>query len=351
MGRRLGELAGLVEGRVVGDPDREIHGIRPLPEAEAGDLSFLTSPRYRGEARATRAGALLVAPGAQGEEWPEARGRDLLVADDTSFALARLIETFHPPRRPPAGVHETAVVAGSAWIDATAHVGPYAVVGEHSRIEAEAVVAAHVVIGDGCRIGRGARLFPHAVLYDDTEVGERVRVHAGTVLGADGFGYATRGAVHHKVPQVGRVVLEDDVEIGALSAVDRATLGETRIGAGSKVDNLVQVGHNVRTGRSCILCGQAGIAGSSRLGDGVVLAGQAGLGGHLTVGDRVQVAAKSALLRDAQPGERVAGIPAVDLKSWRRQTVLLSRLGDLGRRLAKIEARLAAQARDEEAEE
>ena len=173
MVRRLGELAGLISGRVVGDPDRAIHGIRPLPEAEAGDLSFLTSPQYRGEARATRAGALLVAPGAQGEEWPEARGRDLLVADDPGFALARLIETFHPPRRPPAGVHETAVVAGSASIDATAHVGPYAVVGEHSRIEAEAVVRLAQMGGDGLPDAVGGDRQVAEAVVDSLARGER----------------------------------------------------------------------------------------------------------------------------------------------------------------------------------
>jgi UDP-3-O-[3-hydroxymyristoyl] glucosamine N-acyltransferase len=186
------------------------------------------------------------------------------------------------------------------------------------------------------------------VLYDDTEIGPGSVVHAGAVLGADGFGYATQGGAHHKVPQVGRVVVEADVEIGANSTIDRATLGETRIGEGTKIDNLVQVGHNVRVGRHCILCGQAGIAGSTSLGDGVVLAGQAGVAGHIEVGDRVQVAAKSAALASVEPGMVVAGIPAVELRRWRRQVALLSRLEEMSRRLRALEKRFGVSREEEE---
>jgi UDP-3-O-[3-hydroxymyristoyl] glucosamine N-acyltransferase len=204
-------------------------------------------------------------------------------------------------------------------------------------------VHAHVVIGRGCVVGEGAVLHPQVVLYPETEIGPGSIVHAGAVLGADGFGYATSGGAHHKVPQVGRVVVEKDVEIGANSAIDRATLGETRIGEGTKIDNLVQVGHNVQVGRHCILCGQAGIAGSTRLGDWVVLAGQAGVSGHIQLGDGAQVAAKSAALTSVEPRTQVAGIPAVELKRWRRQTVLLSRLEEMSRRVRALERKLAAR--------
>jgi UDP-3-O-[3-hydroxymyristoyl] glucosamine N-acyltransferase len=197
-------------------------------------------------------------------------------------------------------------------------------------------------------VGEGAVLHPHAVLYDDTEVGSGCVIHAGAVLGADGFGYATQGGTPHKVLQIGRVVVEGDVEIGANTTIDRATLGETRIGAGTKIDNLVQVGHNVRVGRHCILCGQAGIAGSTQLGDGVVLAGQSGVSGHIQLGDRVQVAAKSAALASVEPGTVVAGIPAVELRTWRRQVALLSRLQEMSRRLRAIEKRLGVAAADKE---
>jgi UDP-3-O-[3-hydroxymyristoyl] glucosamine N-acyltransferase len=338
VGYRLAELAELVGGRVEGDPDRVVEAIRTLEAAGPHDLSFLKDPRYRGQAAASGAGALLVGP-ALVDAVP---GRDLLVAADPDYALARLVAVLHPPVRREPGVHPTAVLEPGCAVDPTAHVGPYVVIGEGSRIGAGAAVHAFVSVGRGCAVGEGVVLHPHAVLYDGTEVGPGSVVHAGVVLGADGFGYATHGGAHHKVPQVGRVVVEGDVEIGANSAIDRATLGETRIGAGTKIDNLVQVGHNVRVGRHCILCGQTGIAGSTRLGDGVVLAGQVGISGHIELGDRVQVAAKSAVYSSVAAGTVVGGIPAVEVRKWRRQTVLQSRLEEMSRRLRALEKRLGA---------
>jgi UDP-3-O-[3-hydroxymyristoyl] glucosamine N-acyltransferase len=326
----LGELAARVGGRVRGNPDRPLRGIRPLATAEAEDLSFLTAVRYREEARRSRAGALLVG---REEELPH----DLLIAPDPAWALGELLRQFHPARQALAGVHPTAVVAPSARVDPSAHVGPHAVVGDGTRVAARAALHAGVVVGAGCAIGEDTVLYPRVVLYDGTQLGARVTVHAGAVLGADGFGYALHGGAMVKVPQVGRVVVEDDVEIGANTTVDRATLDETRIGAGSKLDNLVQVGHNVRLGRGCVLCGQSGIAGSAQLGDGVVLAGQAGISGHLEVGSGVQVAAKSALLQSATAGAKMAGIPAVPLAEWRRQVSRLARIGELFRRVRRLE--------------
>jgi UDP-3-O-[3-hydroxymyristoyl] glucosamine N-acyltransferase len=334
---RLAELAGLVGGRVEGDPERAVEAVRSLETAGPRDLSFLKDPRYRGQAVASAAGALLVGPSLADAA---ALGRDLLVADDPSYALARLLAVLHPEERRPPGVHPTAILEPGCAVDPEAHVGPYAVIGAGSRIGAGAAVLAFVAVGRGCTVEEGAVLHPHAVLYDGTEVGARSIVHAGVVLGADGFGYATHGGAHHKVPQVGRVVLESDVEVGANATIDRAALGETRIGAGTKIDNLVQVGHNVRVGRHCILCGQAGIAGSARLGDGVVLAGQSGVSGHIELGDGVQVAAKSAALSSLAPKAVVAGIPAVEMRKWRRQTVLLSRLEEMSRRVRALEKQL-----------
>jgi UDP-3-O-[3-hydroxymyristoyl] glucosamine N-acyltransferase len=330
-GFTLGELAALVEGRVRGNPQRRVQAIRSLAAAGPDDLSFLTSAAYREEARESRAGALLV-----GRE-EAALPQDLLVCADPGWGLAELLRRFHVPAAPASGVHPTAVVGAGCAVDPTASLGPFVVVGEGSRIDAGAVLHAGVVVGRDCRIGVGTVLHPRVVLYDGTELGARVTVHAGTVLGADGFGYAPHGGALVKVPQVGRVVVEDDVEIGANSAVDRATLEETRIGAGSKLDNLVQVGHNVRLGKGCVICGQAGIAGSARLGSGVVLAGQAGVSGHLDIGDGAQVAAKSAVLQSVPAGAKVAGIPAVALAEWRRQASRLTRLGELFRRVRRLE--------------
>ncbi|HXU47256.1 MAG TPA: UDP-3-O-(3-hydroxymyristoyl)glucosamine N-acyltransferase [Thermoanaerobaculia bacterium] len=341
MAIRLRDLAARVDGHVSGEGEIEISGVRALPEAGPEHLSLLSHPRYRAQAEASRAGALLTTAAFA----PAFPGRSLLIVPDVPFALAGILAAFHPePERAP-GIHATAIVEPGAQVDASAWIGPYAVIGEGSRVGARAAVHPFVAIGRSCAVGEGAVLHPHAVLYDGTEVGAGAIVHAGAVLGSDGFGYATHGGVHHKVPQVGRVVVEAEVEIGANSAIDRATLGETRIGRGTKIDNLVQVGHNVKVGERSILCGQAGIAGSTELGRSVVLAGQAGVSGHLEVADGVQLAAKSALLRSAaEKGAQLGGIPAVELAAWRRQAAAVARLPEATRRQAKrwerIEERL-----------
>lgn len=340
----LGELAAEVGGRVIGDEARPIEGIRTLEAAGPADLSFLTGARYLESARVSRAGAILV-----GRE-TDGLAADQLVVARPSLALARLLERFHP--RPPVtpGIHPTAVIAAGAEVAADAEIGPYAVIGRGARIGSGVVVGAHAVVGDGCVVGEGSVLHPHVVLYRRTRLGARVEVHAGVVLGADGFGYATDRGVHHKIPQVGDVEVGDDVEIGALSAIDRALLGTTRVGAGTKVDNLVQVGHNVEIGPASILCGQAGVAGSARLGAGVVLAGQVGVAGHLTVGDGVQVASKSAVYDSIGAGVAVAGVPAGPIGRWRRQQALLRRLEGLFRRVRLLEKRAGLDRSEAETE-
>jgi UDP-3-O-[3-hydroxymyristoyl] glucosamine N-acyltransferase len=343
-GFRLAELAARVGGTVRGDSERAIDGIAGLEEAGPGELAFLTDPRFRGQAAASRAGALGVSPREAGR--PELAGRDLLVAADPPLARAELLALLHPPAAPAPGVHPTAVVGSGCDVDPTAHLGPFVVVGEGSTIGGEAVLSAHVGVGRGCRVGPGCLVHPHAVLYDGTELGAGSIVHAGAVLGADGFGYVTRQGRHHKVPQVGRVVVDEEVEIGANAAVDRATLGATRIGAGSKIDNLVQVGHNVQVGRSVLLCGQAGIAGSTRLGDGVVVGGQGGVADHVDLGAGVQVAGGSAVYQSTAAGA-VGGVPAMELGLYRRVGLLLKRLPELFRRVRALERRLGEEERGE----
>jgi UDP-3-O-[3-hydroxymyristoyl] glucosamine N-acyltransferase len=353
---RLGDLADKVGGEVRGDPEHPIEGIRPLSDAGPEHLSLLTDPRYRDAARESRAGALLIPRGPRGEKLARGlRGASetrsepsLLLVDDPVGALTCILPCFHPERRPAPGIDPTAVVDPEAEVDPSVHVGPYVVVGAGSRLAAEVVVEAHVAIGRDCRVGEGSWLHPHAVLYDRTEIGRRCIVHSGAVLGADGFRYAFLEGMHRKVPQVGHVTLGDDVEVGALSALDRGSLGATRIGDGAKIDNLVQVAHNVEVGRGALLCGQAGIAGSTRLGDGVVLAGQAGVADHVRVGDGVRVAAKSAVLGDVEPGLQVGGIPAVPLPEWRRRVARMSRLEDFQRRIEALERRVATLHAEEE---
>jgi UDP-3-O-[3-hydroxymyristoyl] glucosamine N-acyltransferase len=336
----LAELAEKIGGQVHGDPDRQVAGIRGLESAGSSDLSFLANPLYRKAAISSRAGALLVSDLSMDLE------HDLLVVPDPYHALAELLDIFYPEAPHAVGVHSTASVGEGAVIDASASIGPYSVIGERSRLAADVEIHPHVVVGRDCEIGSGTVLFPGVVLYDNVRIGERCRLHSGVVLGSDGFGYAQHEGTHVKLNHVGCVVVEDDVELGANTTVARALLDETRIGAGSKVDNLVQIGHNVALGRGCLLVSQSGISGSTQLGNGVVVAGQSGLSGHLKLGDGVQVAAKSAVFKSVEAGKKVAGIPATDAGRWLRQQAMVARLVELGRRIANLE-RSAESAKQE----
>lgn len=344
MSRSLGALAQLLGARLQGDGERLVREIRALERAGPEDLSFVAGRPQRAAAEGSRAGAFLVGP--ENADLP----RDLLVVADPYTALADLLPLFDPTPQAPPGVHATAIVAADVTIHPEASVGPYSVIGPGSRVEAGARIHAHVVVGRDCRIGERAELHPGVVLYDRSEVGEGCVLHAGVVLGSDGYGYASGPAGHRKLAHLGRAVLEAEVEIGANATIDRGMLEETRIGAGTKVDNLVMVAHNVRVGQRCLLVAQSGIAGSTTLGDGVVLAAQSGIIGHVEVGDGVVVATKSALLRGAEPGERLAGIPAGDLGAWKRQQALVRRLGELAERVRELERRLEAMAERERGE-
>lgn len=335
MSHRLGELAKLVRGTVVGDPDLEIDGVNTLAEAGSNELSFLTSPHYTAAARDSRAGALLVSPGVEGLE------QSRLEVDNPYLALAKILSELYPPHRPDPGIHPTAEVDRSAEVAEDVAIGAFCSIGAGTSVAADVIIHPHVVIGSDCRIGTGCVVYPLVSIYDRTILGRDVIVHSGVVLGADGYGYAQSDHGHVKIEHVGRVVIEDDVEIGANSAVDRAMLRETRVGAGTKIDDLVMVAHNVDVGQHCLLIAQVGVAGSARLGDGVVLAGQVGVAGHVDVGDGVRVASKSAVFKSAEPGSEVAGIPAIDSMEWKRQQVRLRRLGELEKRVGALERELA----------
>ena len=341
MTHRLADLAAMVGADLEGDPDRPIDGIATLLAAGPGDLSFLTNPRYRDQALASKAGALLVSRDLSPETLADLRS-DLVLCDDAYRALADLMTALFPVPEVEPGVHETACVDASAQVDQTARVDAFAVVGGDSTLGPGVVIGAHTVVGRGCSLGAGTVLHPHVVVYDGTRIGERVVVHSGVVLGADGFGFAegAEAAAQVKLPQVGVVVIGDDVEIGANSAVDRATFDTTTIGRGTKIDNLVQIGHNAQIGQGCILCGQVGVSGSSRIGDRVLLAGQAGVAGHFRIGDGVQVAAKSAVFQEVEDGRQVAGIPAVPIAAWRRRNALQSRLPAMRSALRALERRV-----------
>jgi UDP-3-O-[3-hydroxymyristoyl] glucosamine N-acyltransferase len=321
---------------VRGRGERILQGIARLNEATEEHLSFLTHPRYRASATRSRAGAILVGPGTS------LAGRDLLEAPEPYAALARLLELFHPTRRPRPGVSPDARVGADTKLGRDVHVGDFAVVGDGCELGDRVVIGAGCVIGATCRIGEESELRPRVVLYPGTWVGARCLLHAGVVLGGDGFGFATTAEGHRKVPQVGRVVVEDDVEIGANSAVDRAMLGATRVGRGSKIDDLVMIAHGVQLGPRALLAAQAGIAGSSRVGQGARMAGQAGVSGHLVLGEGVTVAAKSAVLSDLPDGSFVAGIPAIDHRRWKRAQSLFRRSPERNSKLRELEQRVAA---------
>lgn len=327
----LGALAERVGGTLEGDPDRPISGVAPLDRAGPGEITFLSNARYIEQARRSRPGAIIASPGS------ELPGMNVIRVQDPYLAMARLLGYFHPPERVEPGVRPGAMVARGAQVDPSAAVLEGARVGEGASVGARSVLHSGVVVGEGCQVGADCLIHPNVTLYPGSVVGDRVVLHAGVVLGSDGFGFAQDGATHVKIPQVGNVVVEDDVEIGANSTVDRATFGSTVIGRGSKIDNLVQVAHNVVLGPGCILVAQSGIAGSTRLGKGVIIAGQSGAVGHITIGDGARIGAKSAVTHDVPAGAFVIGHPAVDARLWKRAAAAFGRLPEIIRRLSRLE--------------
>ncbi len=334
--KRLGDLAEIVGGRVIGDPERTVTRVRARERAEPCDLSFLTHARYRDQARRSLAGALLV--GADGPGLGLAA--DLIVCANPERALAQVLDHLHPRPAPPPGIHPTAVVGTACVIAPSASVGPYTVIGDDCRIGAASVVESFVHLGRGCRIGERVLLHPHVVLYDQVELGDGTEIHSGAVIGADGFGYAGGESGAVKVPQVGRVVIEEDVEVGANSAIDRATLEATRIGRGTKIDNLVQVGHNSELGEDCCIVAQVGISGSVEIGARSVLSGQVGVADHAVLDPETRVGAQSGVIGHLTGGEWI-GYPALRAPHARRVYGLLARLPELFRELRQLRGECA----------
>ncbi|MCZ2342727.1 MAG: UDP-3-O-(3-hydroxymyristoyl)glucosamine N-acyltransferase, partial [Bacteroidales bacterium] len=287
----LGEVAAQTGGWVAPEAAaQEISGLASLDDANPGDLAFFGNPKYLKAVRKSRATAVLV-PHGFAEEVPAIR----IWVDDPGAAFAKLLPAFVPPVVTFApGVHPTAVIAPEAKLGEGVHIGPYAVIEPGAIIGARSLVSAHTYIGHGARVGEDCRIYPNVTIRERCTLADRVILHSGVVIGADGFGYEFRDGAHQKIPQTGIVVIEDDVEIGANSTVDRARFGRTWIRKGTKIDNLVQIGHNVTIGENCILCAQVGISGSTRLGNFVTLAGKVGLGGHIELGDGVIFGAMSA---------------------------------------------------------
>jgi len=333
---RLGELAERLECRLEGDGGLEISAVCGLEEAGPTDLAFVAHQRYLNRLQASKAGAVILA-----ESLPPV-DRPALRAPNPILAFARALSLFHPTPVSTPGIHPTAVVAPDARVAPEASVGPLTVLGPGAEVGAGTALDAHVTVGAGVRIGQGCRIYPQVVLRDGVVLGDRVIIHSGAVIGADGFGFARDGHRYVKIPQIGRVVIEDDVEIGANTTIDRATLGETRIGRGTKIDNLVQIAHNVRVGADTVIVAQVGISGSSRIGSRVTLAGQVGVVDHVEIGDDVIVGAQAGVTKDIPSGSVVLGSPAIPHVGFKRQLAAAARLPEMRKLLHALQERLAA---------
>jgi len=324
---KLSAIASALDARLENSSsDIEIKGLNGIEEAGPGELTFVSNPKYAQAARTTSASAVIV-----GEDFPAITAATLRVKDPY-LSFARAIELFHPAQRYVPGVHPTAVVDSSARIGAGAHIGPYVVIGEDVELGDHAVLLAHVVIYRGAKIGDNFFAHAHSVVRENCRLGSNVLLQNGVVIGGDGFGFAkTPKARWHKIPQPAAVVIGDDVEIQANSCIDRASVGETRIGRGVKVDNLVQVGHGSHVGEDSLLCAQVGLAGSTVIGNRVILTGQVGVVGHCTVGDNAIVTPQTGVAADIAPGALVSGSPAVDHRAWLKYSAILPRLPDIVR--------------------
>jgi UDP-3-O-[3-hydroxymyristoyl] glucosamine N-acyltransferase len=331
----LTDLAAELGADVVGDGSHEVSGVRPLDTATAEHLSFLHNPKYVEEARSSEAGAILVA---EPEMLP---GRNVLVCPEPYLALAHVLEIFHPATRPEPGVHPSAVVADGVSVGEGASIGPMVSVAPGAAIGERSVIGPGCVLGRDVSVGADCVLHPRVVIEDHCQIGDRCIIHSGTVIGADGFGFATVDGTHHKVPQVGIAVLEDDVELGANVCIDRAALGETRIGRGTKVDNLVQIAHNVQIGEHCLVVAQVGISGSCQIGHHTVFAGQSGCSGHLKIGSGVVLSARAVAIKDVPDGVTLSGYPARPHRDWLKSQANLQRLDGLREKVKELEERLA----------
>lgn len=339
----VAELATRVGGTVEGNADAPVTGVAALRDAVAGDLSFLSNPKYAPQLAATCATAVLVST-----DWSGEHHAALIRVGSPDRAFAQIVPLFaQPPVTHAPGVHPTAVIGEGATLGEGCSVGPYVVVGRGCRIGARCVLEAQVVLGEHCTLGDDCHLYPHVSVRERVRMGQRVAIHNGSVIGSDGYGYTVSlGAdgrpVAEKVPQLGIVELGDDVEIGANVTIDRARFGATRIGNGVKIDNLVQIAHNVQIGDSSGVIAQVGISGSTRVGRGVILWGQAGIAGHLDIGDGAQVLAQAGVSKDVPPGTMVVGSPATERRDAVKTFALPRTVDRLRARLDALEAEVAA---------
>jgi UDP-3-O-[3-hydroxymyristoyl] glucosamine N-acyltransferase len=317
--------------------DRDITGVNTLADATADEVSFLANPKYIDQVASSRAGAIIT-----DQDHVDQAPCPVLISTQPYLDFARLVQVMAKPLGRFSGQSDQAFIHPGATVHPSAEIAPFVYIGEGAEVGAGTRLFPHVHVGEDCHIGKGCTIYPRVTLMDGTRIGDKVILHAGVVLGSDGFGFAQAAQGLEKFPQIGRVVIEDNVEVGANSTIDRAALGETRIGRGTKIDNLVQIGHNVQVGENSIIVAQVGIAGSTTLGKGVVLAGQVGVAGHLTIGDGCRVAAKGGIHASIPPKTDLGGgMPSFEYKKYLRTVTTLPKLPEMSKRLRRLEKELA----------
>ena len=329
------EIAERVGGDVVGDGSIELDGFAQADAAMPGDLTFAENMQFFRLAEQSQANAIL-APGKFTSET-----KTVIRVKDARIAFARVLPLFFPEKQFTPGIHPSAVIAKSADVANTATIGPNCIIGESAAIGEQTVLEANCTLGDQSTLGQATRLFPNVSVYSKCKLGDRVRIHAGSVIGSDGYGYVFDQDHHRKIPQVGSVVIENDVEIGANCTIDRGALGDTVIGEGTKIDNLVQIGHNVVIGKHCIIVAQNGIGGSTQIGEYSTLGGQVGVIGHITIGPKVMIAARSTVLNNLEGGKQYMGFPAVPNFQAKRALIATQQLPELIKRVRELEKQLA----------
>jgi UDP-3-O-[3-hydroxymyristoyl] glucosamine N-acyltransferase len=335
--KTVAEIARLLQGEVMGDGEVKIKGVAGIAEAKSGEITFLDSSKYLSFLKTTAASAVIVAEDA---EDTDSSGKTLIRVPQPRQAFAQVMRLFYPTVAPgPIGVHPTAIIGEKVKLGRDVAIGAHAVIGDEVEIGDDAIVFPLVSIGRKVRIGSRSVVYPNVTILERVVIGKDVIVHSGTVIGSDGFGYAQQEDTHLKIPQVGTVVIEDEVEIGSNVSIDRGTLGDTRIGKGTKIDNLVQIAHNVVIGPNTLLIAQVGISGSTRVGANVILAGQVGVVGHIEIGDRSKVAAKSGVHKTIPPETKMFGYPARPFMKAKQIEACVNRLPELFKRVRRLEKR------------
>jgi UDP-3-O-[3-hydroxymyristoyl] glucosamine N-acyltransferase len=334
----LAEIARIVDGEIKGDANKVVCGVAPFDHAAEDEITFAGSAKFLKKIDETNAGAVIVPRSFKGDLPKDSI--HLVVVNNPQVAFARILEIFRPSLKPEKGISSSAYIGQYFKCGKEVSIAPLVVIGENVTVGDRAVLHPHVVIGDNVVVGSDVEIYPNVTILDRCRLGSRITIHAGSVIGSDGFGFAPDGEGYYKIPQTGIVQIDDDVEIGAGNTIDRATLGKTWIKKGVKTDNLVHIAHNVTVGENTVIVAQVGIAGSTTIGRHVVLAGQAGISGHLTIGDHVTIGPKAGILQSVPNGEVVSGIPQMPHKLWLRVHSILARLPEFKKKILEMEKRL-----------